>query len=661
MTTQSSTPVFEADDPICDALFATAKAERNRYKEYREGPIEIDYGILSNDPRILQFKDDFSRDWLKRIEPDVDGQGRVFGNGLRSDFNGMRHVNGFPMYNATYPLADNRKLRAKEGLANEFVEPWHKSVFEALVELFFEDLEPVKMNIRKGSSSCMPYFETGMAKKIEYAKYAHENSLKAGELMLKGDFSTSWDNYGIGGAAFCVYRRQSTDVIYYDSKTNTWSFKERPVADRDFAVSGGDKGTFLPSNKKLDNVDFNVPDGFARERNRTAMGAPWGLNASLAPIAQSVRHRIYDVFSYSTHHTTRESIQNDLRAWKFTIAADVSNHDWFWPTFVIDTITDKLLAMGFDERWVVQMKVCNLLPRYVTDVGPGMANILIGDPRNPNVHGGLTSGNSFTDIFGTINMIWIYFLIQVEHTYTQIIPALKERRRCKELVKQYLQGNLPIVIKDKSDDALLGWTDTVLVGKAQKLMDKMQKDEQVSPYMKVSYEHGGAFLGSILLYPRDKDPSKLVLIGNIQSLVTNLFSPEYGVQSQVKDRSKVKRPFPGLSWETIPQVYGSCPLYGEVMESIEKHWYNNFSESFFARKQKQLESDKAKLARYIAKFQQVGSIDFSPIDLEVLNDPTKLEYKFDKEDVSPEVLDFLYQGLTLEEVEPFFNSIIGAN
>lgn len=97
------------------------------------------------------------------------------------------------------------------------------------------------------------------------------------------------------------------------------------------------------------------------------------------------------------------------------------------------------------------------------------------------------------------------------------------------------------------------------------------------------------------------------------------------------------------------------------MESIEKHWYNNFSESFFARKQKQLESDKAKLARYIAKFQQVGSIDFSPIDLEVLNDPTKLEYKFDKEDVSPEVLDFLYQGLTLEEVEPFFNSIIGAN
>jgi hypothetical protein len=53
MTTQSSTPVFEADDPICDVFFVTVKVERNRYKEYREGLIEIDYGILSNDPCIL--------------------------------------------------------------------------------------------------------------------------------------------------------------------------------------------------------------------------------------------------------------------------------------------------------------------------------------------------------------------------------------------------------------------------------------------------------------------------------------------------------------------------------------------------------------------------------------------------------------------------------
>jgi hypothetical protein len=650
-------PIYRKGDPICDMLFLSTKAKRNQVKEYREGPIEVDYNIFSNDRDFLRFKDNFSRAAMKWV-PDVDKEGRVYGNGLRSDFNGMRHVNGYPMINATYPLADNRLLRAKEGLVNEFVEPWHRNVLEAITELFFEDLEPVRMKMRKGSSSCFPFFETNMSKRVEFAKFSLDSALSAGKMMQNQDYLGAWEQYYMGGAVYCVYRRQSTDGISYDPKTQEWTFKDRPVADLEFAISGGRRGTFKPANKHFDNVDFYVPKGFARERNRTAMGGPWALNAALAPIAQSVRKRIYDVFSYSTHHTTRASIQDDLRDWKFTIAADVSNHDWFWPTFIIKTMGDKLKDMNFDERWVELFEVCNLLPRYVTDVGPGQENLLIGDPRQPDQHGGLTSGNSFTDIFGTVGMLWIYFMIQVEHTYPQLIKSLQKPESAKRVLMQYLQGTLPIVIKDKSDDALLGWKDTALIGKANALMEKMKKGEQISPYMKVSYEHGGAFLGSILYYPSNKDGSKLNLIGNIQSLVTNLFSPEYGVQSGVRDRSKVKRPFPGLAWETLAQVYASCPLYGDVMELIEKEWYDVYHESFYSRKFKQLQTDKVNLQRYVEEFKQVGAKNLTSIDLEVLNDPTKMEYKFQESDVSPEVFDFLYQGLSLEEIEPYFNSIV---
>lgn len=95
------------------------------------------------------------------------------------------------------------------------------------------------------------------------------------------------------------------------------------------------------------------------------------------------------------------------------------------------------------------------------------------------------------------------------------------------------------------------------------------------------------------------------------------------------------------------------------MELIEEEWYNVYKESFFARKNKQLDDDRKALAQYVKEFRQVSMSGLSPIDLEVLNDPTKLEYKFDKNDVSPEVFDFLYQGLDLEQVEPYFNSIIG--
>jgi hypothetical protein len=650
-------PLYYPGDELCDMLFQSPSAMRNRDKIYREGPIEIEEEIWSNSPDFLKFKDKFSREAMK-WQPDVDAQGRVFGNGLRSDFNGMRHVNGYPMLPATYPLSDNRLLREKEGLANTFTEQWHSTVCDALVELFFEDLEPVRMKMRKGSSSCVPFFDKQMSKRVEAAKFSLSTALDAGDLMLKNKHYEAFTRYQMGGAVFVVYRRQSTDAISFDAKTHQWTFKDRPVADLEYAVSGGTRGTFKPASKEFTDVDFHVPDGFARERNRTAMGGPWAMNAALAPIAQSVRKRIYDLFAYSTHHTTRASIQADLRSWKFTIAADVSNHDWFWPTFLIDSIADKLLSMGFDERWVEIFKTCNLLPRYVTDVGPDLPNVLIGDPTDPKIHGGLTSGNSFTDLFGTIGMILFYFIIQVEHTYPQIIPALKEPRRAKELMQLYLKGKLPIVIKDKSDDALLGWTDNILVHKAEKLMQKMQNGDQISPYMKVTYEHGGAFLGSILYYPKDKTPAGLNLIGNIQSLVTNLFSPEYGVQSAVSDRSKVKRPFPGLAWESTQQVYGSCPLYGDVIELIEKTWYDVYGESFISRRQRFLEKDKALLARYVKEFKQVGLPDLTAIDLEVLNDPTKLEYKFAESDVSMEVLDFLYQGLTVEEIEPYFRSVV---
>nr|QYF49666.1 MAG: putative RNA-dependent RNA polymerase [Jiangsu sediment cysto-like virus 1]QYF49684.1 MAG: putative RNA-dependent RNA polymerase [Jiangsu sediment cysto-like virus3] len=653
------TPAFPYDDKHVRKLFVGKRAERNRLSQFREGPIDILPGIFSNDPRFLAFKDLLSRNLTTRCPENVDPFGRVYGNGVRSNFYGLRHVNGYPMLPATYPLADNTKTREDEGLANSFVEPWHELLLKAIIRVVFRQtaLEPQPLRVREGTSSVCPFFTNKMPQKLEQALFSLTNMEKAGTLIAEGKYEQAFLEYFIGGAYFTVYRSQSSDVV--NLVNGVFVSKDRPAADLEYALTGGLKGQRIPADKTLGDVGFKKPDGFFRERRRTAFGGPWGLNSILALLAQPVRKSLYGRFSKTYHLTTRTATQELLRSWQFAIAADVSNHDQLWPMFVHDFMNDELLEMGYPEWWVSMNRMKGHLPYYVTSVGPGKDPVLIGDWCDPSNKGGLLSGNSFTDLDGTIQMTWNYLIVQLQHTMPQLIKTIRDLPSAINLVERYLSWDLPFVLMDKSDDALMGWTDPVLVPAAEKLMHKMQKGERVSPYMHIGYEHGAAMLGHVLLYPKSMDFGELHLIGNIVSLVVNSFSPEYGVDWKTKDRSKVKRPFPGLAWKTTPQVYGTCPAYADVMDEVERCWYKIYGESYSFMRDELLREDEKRLADYLKTTETTASIgDLTPIDIEVLASPEKLQYKFLEEDLTPGVVTHLFKGLPLEQTEPFFNSIV---
>lgn len=656
-------PVFKAGDDRVDALFATVTAQRNRDKQFTEGPIEVEEDWWSNDPIQLALKNTLSfLGDTPALAESVDELGRAHGNGVTGDFFGLRHVPGYPMIPSTYPVADNRLTRAKAGLSNTFVQPWHAIALKAFVRLMFSNLQPVPLTLRKNSSSMIPFYTKKMTEKLDYVRFALDAAPSSMRAAASGDFETAWRQYSLGGAYHTVYRRQNTDKIVKE-KSGVWRAKERPVADLPYAVSGGRKGTYTASSKSMEGAlangkPFKVPDGFFRERNRTAMGGPLGTNALLMPVAQSVRQHIYSEYAYTYHHTTRASIQEDVRKMAMIIAADVSLHDQYWPVdLVMPVICTTLEEMGFHHDWVHGVyKLKSYLPTYVTDVGPGLANVLIGDPADPSNRVGLPSGNAFTDLDGSLIMTWIYFLIQVEHTYTDLIPQLRELDSAMRVCDSYLKGKLPIVLKDKSDDALIGWTDPSFTAKARMLHDKMVREELVSPYMIVGYEHGGAFLGSVLLYPEDNDPKGIVLIGNIRSLLPNRLSPEYGVQSKVRDRSKLKRPYPGLAWSTLDQNYGSAPGFSYVMEALERSYYDLTGESYAHKQEQRLARDQIAL-RNALRQANLGLPDLTPIEVAVLQDPSKLEYRYSRSDVREEVLELLFSGLTVEEVLPFFTYV----
>jgi hypothetical protein len=658
-------PFFERGDPVCDILFDdTTRAQSAGDRDFNEGPIEVLPGLMSHDPRLLAFKDWLSKEATKRFPSQVDSLGRVFGNGVRGNFYGIRHINGLPMLPATWPLADNSLKREKAELKDHYTEDWHEKLFRSFVRLVFTNMTPVPLKIRKGSSTCIPYFSTTMSVKIALAKRHLQEAEAAGKLMMEGKFKEAFEQYQFGGAYYVVYRSQSTDKV--DFENGDWKAKDRYVADRANALSGGKEGSEFAARKLINEEDRanhkieGSVKGFFRERRRTAMGGPWAINASLAPIMQAVRKRLYSVYEYSFHHTTRLNKEEKIRDWKIAIAADVSDHDMNFPRHIIGTMMDELREMGFADWWVKIFETSLQLPVYVSSPAPGEGKTLIGDWREPNINVGLSSGNAATDIMGTYNMSVTYAIVQIEQTMPELIKFFKGATQLQvdTWFDSYLKGELNICQMSKSDDALLGWKDNVGAARAETLLNDLVDEKPVSPYNKVGYEHGGAFLGDILLYGQDKQLKNVIAIGNIMSFLTNQFSPEYSVQSQIKDRTKVKRPFPMLAWETIGQVYGQCPVYAEMLELIEDGWWKFFGESYSDYRAEGLRKDKLELAKYTQSMRDKMDSGLSLIEYEVMSDPNKLSYKYDETDVSKDIVDLFMNAVPLEYVEPFFNSVV---
>lgn len=649
-----------AQDARCDLLFRGERAQRSRNRAYQEGPIEVLPGIWSNEPNFLLFKDLLSRELSRRFTPNVDQMGRVTGNGVRSNFFGMRHINGYPAYPATYPLVENAYLREEKGLSNSFVEPWHETVLECLIDLLFTDLEPLPMKVRKGSSSMIPWFTNVMSQKLDLARFSQRHAVDAFALIQKGEYESAFEQYFIGGAYNTVYRSQSTDQVSYEK--GVFTSKPRPVADLEFALSGGKKGTFEAPSREMHSVDFASPPGFFRERLRTAMGGPWGLNSVLMPHAQSVRHKMYTEYAYTFHHTSRLEKQRKFREQRFTINMDVSNHDWFWGSkLMLPVFQRRLEALGYPEWFVHFYMLKSTMPNYVTAPGPDLDNGLLGDWRDPTYYGGLNSGNVYTDIEGSIGMVFVYLVAQLEHTARELIPMFsRSKESCTQAVDAYLRGSLDISIFDKSDDASLNWKTPHGQSRAEAFLRRMQTDDsfQPSPYMIIENQHGGAFLGDLLLFPTTGNIKEVTLIGDIQSMLVNEFSPEYGVQSAIRDRTRVRRPFPGLAWASIPDAYGSSPIYQDVRDIIERIWQQVYGYSYNGMRDKLLTEDETNLRKFTRSFANIGVPDLTDIDLEVLLKPERLQYKYEPDDVSPDIVDLLFNGLPLEEVEPYFNSIM---
>nr|QYF49800.1 MAG: putative RNA-dependent RNA polymerase [Yunnan sediment cysto-like virus 2] len=661
-------PAFTRASYQVQALAKTRAAQRAMSYPFKEGPTEVMKGKFSNDRDFLQIKGKLSSTLTEMFPASVDDEtGTVYGNGVKTNFMGMRAVNGFRMIPGTWPITDNHGLRADDGLSNEFKEKWHENIVRAMIKLMIDGMEPCHYSIAEGKSSCFPLMTKDSAERYSLSAQAIKDYRAAGNLILKGQDKEAYELYSIGGAYIVVYRAQSSDAVLVLSN-KTLQSKDRKVAEFIYAMTGGKRGKIVVADKSFDsNPDMKALCGneFFRERLRTAFGCPGSVSAVLGPIAQSMRKNLFKKFPLTFHHKTRAKTQEDLRTLQHIIMCDVTQHDQYWWQKIGDIWSEEFVNAGFDPAWVAIFSQSLRLPVYVTSVGPDQGSILLGDWANPNLSIGLPSGNPFTDLLGTGLMAPIYAIVQIEHTMPHLAKQLEDPVFATRWFDSYLRWREPICQKSKSDDCALGWKELTQVNSAKKLHRLMKTAEgndraKISPYMLITYEHGGAYLGNILLFPRSGDPKGVRLIGNINSMLNNAFSPEYGVQSGVRDRSKRARPFAGLAWGTIREHYGTVPVFGEVSEQIEKIWYDVYGESYTLYRECWMKEDQLALEQYV-KERSIGDISsLTTIEREVLADRDKLSYKYTNDDVRPEVLSILFKGIRLEDgIFDYFNQVTG--
>jgi hypothetical protein len=156
--------------------------------------------------------------------------------------------------------------------------------------------------------------------------------------------------------------------------------------------------------------------------------------------------------------------------------------------------------------------------------------------------------------------------------------------------------------------------------------------------------------------------SSVTLTGNILSAGRNLWSPEYGVESQKKDRSTCKRPYPGLAWGSMSEVYGTIPIYGEYLELMESVYFDVYRESHSSFRSRLFDRDEKRLAEALSNTtvtKELGFSDLSFAEKEILNDPAKIHYRYTQDDVRPEVLALITHGLDTVEVEDFVTKVAG--
>lgn len=549
--------------------------------------------------------------------------GTVGPNAIAGDFYQLLTVAGHGMNPITVPPMKNAGIRRELELTDGWASPRHREIFRRLVRLMCATKLPSKVSIRREASTGCPDYVNEVPKKKKELLHALKNLGSFLDLVDKGALLELFVEYNAPIVQTTGERTQA-DKVTRDG--NRFKSKDREVNDEHAARTGD-----FTSRKAADKtvmVDGHILRDHFAGRRRTVFGMSFVPNYVVAAIFSTMRAHYLEAYAFTWKHRTPESILEKMRQFKFLAGFDVKQFDQTVPTFMVDEFCSelknyvdpriaKLIRLMFAAPYIVPYP-------FIAGRSEEKFNPIFGanpfDEASFTMELGLPSGISCNPDFGKLVMMTQYLCLADDFYHDVLEVGIETILRGEH--EKYAFLNM-------GDDC-------VVLMNEEPFRNHVLNGEYNAQYMAVEPEKPISFLGNV---PYTDERGELQLAPNIASFFVNWLVPEFGVENHRR------RNFWAVGDRERRQHYAKSPAYSEAYGIYEEIFVDGFGRS-----------PSSITADYYDQQKKMGSLSF--IDALVLQNPSYLQYRFEENQVSPEILDQLVTSLPAEEVWPLIQSFL---
>lgn len=276
----------------------------------------------------------------------------------------------------------------------------------------------------------------------------------------------------------------------------------------------------------------------------------------------------------------------------------------------------------WDEGMISLQDCLHRAPYCAPPLGEKLNFFWSGNPDDPAAYdgkGSLKSGHNMVTIIGIIEMVG-EFLTNSDYAFGNVLGN----------VLAILEGKYLLRLWDKGDDHMI-WGAPATVAKYESIATAMDGDKLKYAYFRVTPEAGKQFIGQII---QRLGPRRFLTVPRIHSLHDKTFCNEHGIgdfDHRGIFRPSVFRPCWPIGAFVRKMLYGESNALGIYTEVRDKAWRDSGCESRYGGINTIID----------AAMDQQGSLfrlARTAIDVDVLINSSKLDYRYDDSQVSPEIV-----------------------
>lgn len=614
--------------------------------------------IFSDDPRLIRFKRQLVEKTMQ-FEPHIDEHGFADHNGITKDFSALLTVAGYKAAPLSVSMIDNVVLAQELKLAPNFITARDRDIFASVHKCMFEEIRATNLAVRKKANSGFIHLTTDPLEKqgliFHYLDhFVDRSSLRSPQAKKLKPIATCLKDKDYSALLVdhqSILINRAGLRCQADGATTTdgvnFTPKSRQANTLEFALSAGRRGYRFDVDKSLrprgrisiDDEGFvrrigdAIPNCFA-SRTRLVWGAPVAPNYYLKAFFTLFREYYLNEYDFTWKHREPDQTIEKIKRYRHMIGVDVKAFDTTIQPWLIDFFLSKFDTV-LDQSVIGLMSHLFHMPFFQSSLNPTsdgtkVDGFLIGDPLNGDdfrVCMGLPSGIACNPDFGK----WIAtstYLCLFDRYFNDVMEVG---------VNVILKGEHPNYgLLNMSDDCVLMSNDDKF---SQWLNAFIEQEE--SFYLRIEIEKGVEFLGTV--YFKDKS-NELQWSPQISSMFVNdLSAREHSVEA------KHVKPFYSIGFQDRIAHYGKAPLFDQVYDIADQLYFDCFGESYAARSSWLLDHPEPILLDLVPQ---------TPIDREVLADPSKISWKFQPSEISPHILAHFASSITFETFYPLISKLI---